>query len=172
MLCRVQRSLPCTSIPSPSSNRASHLWQWHATTAKDHIKWTEDIFNAAFPGKPLNKLDINDFKSGVVRTFMNVDKNPRTRTFADLKRGPDGRFSDDDLARVLHDATEQVSGAYRARGSPAPLRIVEIMGMLQAREWGVCTMNEFREWLGLKRFETFEEWNPDKEIAVSVMLFY
>ena len=46
------------------------------------------------------------------------------------------------------------------------LRIVEIMGMLQAREWGVCTMNEFRTWLGLKTFDSFEEWNPDPEIFV------
>jgi hypothetical protein len=27
-------------------------------------------------------------------------------------------------------------------------------------------MNEFRHFLGLKRFESFEEWNPDPEIAV------
>ncbi len=31
--------------------------------------------------------------------------------------------------------------------------------MNQARQWGVCTMNEFREFLGLKPFASFEEWN-------------
>jgi hypothetical protein len=46
------------------------------------------------------------------------------------------------------------------------LRVVEILGIMQARQWGVCTMNEFRHFLGLKRFESFEEWNPDPEIAV------
>jgi hypothetical protein len=47
------------------------------------------------------------------------------------------------------------------------LRVVEILGMVQARQWGVCTMNEFRQFLGLIQFKTFEEWNPDVEIAVS-----
>lgn len=48
------------------------------------------------------------------------------------------------------------------------------MGILQARQWGVCTMNEFRQFLGLKQFEDFEDWNPDPAIAVSIsrlMLF-
>ena len=31
------------------------------------------------------------------------------------------------------------------------LRLVEILGIEQARAWGVCTMNEFRKFLGLKR---------------------
>ena len=57
----------------------------------------------------------------------------------------------------------------RARGSPAVLRIVEILGMVQAREWGVGTMNEFRDFLGLKRFGSFEEWNKDPEIAVRTL---
>jgi hypothetical protein len=66
----------------------------------------------------------------------------------------------------LLDATESPAGAYRARGTPGVLRVIEIMGILQARQWGVCTMNEFRQFLGLKQFESFEEWNPDPAIAV------
>jgi linoleate 10R-lipoxygenase len=66
------------------------------------------------------------------------------------------------------------------------LRVIEIMGIEQARFWGVCTMNEFRQFLGLPRtlalcchfcspltiyieFKTFEEWNPDPEIAVHLL---
>lgn len=145
--------------------------QWHATTAQADIKWTEDIFGMAFKdsGKPLDKLELTDFVPAVVSAWKNVDPDPRTRTFAGLKR-TNGRFSDDDLARILHDATEKPAGAYRARGSPACLRLVEMLGMVQARQWGVCTMNEFREFLGLKRFDTFEEWNSDPEIAVRLLL--
>ena len=46
------------------------------------------------------------------------------------------------------------------------LRVIEIMGIRQARQWGVCTMNEFRQFLGLKTFDDFEDWNPDPAIAV------
>lgn len=86
-----------------------------------------------------------------------------------LKRGPDGRFSDDDIARVLHDAVENPCGAYRPRGIPASLRIIEIVGMEQARSWGVCTLNEFRKYLGLKQYESFEEWSSDPSISVSLI---
>lgn len=85
-----------------------------------------------------------------------------------LKRGPDGRFSDDDLAGILQDATEKPAASYRARGTPGVLKIIEILGMEQARAWGVCTFNEFRKFLGLKVLESFEEWNPDPVIAVRI----
>lgn len=68
-----------------------------------------------------------------------------------LTRGPDGKFSDDGLADILHDATENPAGAYGARNTPDVLRVIEVMGIQQARQWGVCSMNEFRKFLGLKR---------------------
>ncbi|KAH9932122.1 heme peroxidase [Epithele typhae] len=144
------------------------LYRWHPTIAEKDIKWTEDIFTNAFKGsgKQIADLTLEDFISGVFTTFMTVETDPRKRTFANLTRGPDGRFDDDALAGVLHDATDKMAGSYGARGSPPVLRLVEVLGMTQARKWGVCTMNEFREFLKLKRFESFEEWNSDPEIAV------
>ncbi|KAI8981356.1 heme peroxidase [Trametes punicea] len=150
------------------------LYRWHATTAEQDIKWTEQIFEDAFKGtgKTLDQLELKDFVPAVARTWSRIERDPRKRTFAGLQRGPDGRFSDDDLAKILQDATEKAAGTYRARGTPAVLRIVEIMGMVQARQWGVCTMNEFRSFLGLKRFASFEEWNPDPEIASAARQLY
>lgn len=57
-----------------------------------------------------------------------------------IKRGDDGKFADDDIANILHNATENPAGQYRARGTPGVLRIVEIMGIMQGRRWGVCTV--------------------------------
>lgn len=62
-----------------------------------------------------------------------------------LERQADGRFKDEDLARILQDATQHSAAAFKARGIPDVLRVVEIMGMEQARSWGVCTLNEFRK---------------------------
>lgn len=76
-----------------------------------------------------------------------------------LKRDAQGRFNDNDIANILQTATETPAGAYRARGHPAVLRAVEVMSIEQGRKWGVCTMNEFRQFLGLKPFATFEDWN-------------
>ncbi|KAG6916400.1 hypothetical protein DXG01_006979 [Tephrocybe rancida] len=121
------------------------MYRWHFTLAAPEQKWTEDIFNKAFDGKPFDQA---------------------------LKRGRDGKFSDDDLARILHTAIETPGGAYRGRGTPEVFRLVEIMGIEQSRSWGVCTMNEFRKFLGLKVFETFEDWNPDPEIANAARRLY
>jgi hypothetical protein len=52
----------------------------------------------------------------------------------------DGRFRDDDLARILQNATEAPAGAYKARGTPEVLRIVELLSIEQGRVWGACTV--------------------------------
>ena len=148
-----------------------HRTQWHATTGQEGIKWTENLFTQLFNTTDLSAVTLADFGPAVARAWTSfVDPNPRTREFAGIHRGPDGKFSDDDLAKILQDATEETAGSYRARGTPDILRLIEVMAMEQGRAWGVCTMNEFRDFLGLKRFGSFEEWNEDPEIAVRTCL--
>lgn len=45
-----------------------------------------------------------------------------------------------DLAKILHDATETPAGAFKARGIPEALRMVEIMTIQTARSWGTCSV--------------------------------
>lgn len=65
--------------------------------------------------------------------------------FGSLKRGPDGKFNDGDLARVLHDAISVPAGSFGARGTPSIMKLNEIMGIEQSRRWGVCSLNDFRK---------------------------
>ncbi|KAF8209473.1 heme peroxidase [Mycena galopus ATCC 62051] len=148
------------------------LYRWHPTLSAADQKWTEDVFNQVFNNKPFDQLTVQDFGAAFGQTFATIDPRPNDRTFAGLVRGPDGKFSDDDIAKILLDATENPAGAYRARGTPEVLRVIEIMGILQARQWGVCTMNEFREFLGLKTFSTFEEWNSDPAVVSAARRLY
>jgi len=67
----------------------------------------------------------------------------RDRDGTRLQRDPDGRFADQDLARVLQDATEQRAGAFRARGCPPVMRVVEILAIEQGRRWGACTVRDY-----------------------------
>ncbi|KAL0061354.1 hypothetical protein AAF712_011812 [Marasmius tenuissimus] len=147
------------------------LYRWHATTSEIDEKWINDFFKEIF-NKPLDTVTVADFGQGFLKTLANLSPDPSKREFAWLKRGPDGRFSDDDLAKVLQDATENPACSFGAQGTPESLKVIEIMGIKQARQWGVCTMNEFRKWLGLREFETFEEWNPDPEVAGAARLLY
>jgi hypothetical protein len=48
---------------------------------------------------------------------------------------------------------------------PKALKVVEVLGILQARKWQVASLNEFREFFGLKRHEKMTDINPDPEIA-------
>ncbi|KAJ3865441.1 heme peroxidase [Lentinula novae-zelandiae] len=147
------------------------LYRWHATTSAADEQWTNDFFKSTFT-KPLDELTPTDFGGAFFKILAQLDPDPSKRTFSGLIRGPDGRFSDDALADILHSATENAAGAYRARGTPAALKVIEVLGIQQARQWGVCTMNEFRQYLGLKTFSTFEEWNPDPEIANAARRLY
>ena len=39
----------------------TYFKQWHATTSEADEKWTENLLNSKFGGKPLDQVDINDF---------------------------------------------------------------------------------------------------------------
>ena len=46
--------------------------------------------------------------------------------------------------------TSYHAAAFGARGTPAIMRLNEIMGIEANRAWGVCSLNDFRKFLGLK----------------------
>ncbi|KAJ2923656.1 hypothetical protein H1R20_g13438, partial [Candolleomyces eurysporus] len=100
-----------------------------------------------------------------------IPKEP-VREWTFNKRDPEGRFNDNDLANILHDATESRASAFGARGVPAAMRIIEILGIQQARAWNTCSLNEFRKFFGLKPYGTFKEWNPDPEIYKAAQSLY
>jgi linoleate 10R-lipoxygenase len=147
------------------------LYRWHATLSAQDETWTEGEFNKFFKGKNPNDVTIEDFKNAA-HEFMIPPEDPRVWTFKDLKRDGKGRFNDADLAKILQDATEWRAREFGARGTPEVLRVIEIMGMKQARSWGTCSLNEFRKFLGLKPYKTFEEWNPDREIHTAAAALY
>ncbi|KAJ7469076.1 heme peroxidase [Mycena latifolia] len=144
------------------------VYRWHPTLSWADGQRMEQTFRKVFGDKPLDEVMPHEF----ARAVGAVDPDPRTRTFGGLERGKDGRFDDDALAKILQEATASPAGAFRARGTPAALRALEVHGLVQAREWGVCTMNEFRAFLGLRPFRTFEEWNPDPKIAGAARRLY
>lgn len=43
---------------------------------------------------------------------------------------------------------------------------------MQARKWNVASLNEFRAFFKLKRYETFEDMNPDPYVASTLKKLY
>ena len=151
------------------------LYHWHAALSAADDKWMEDIIRARHPQiKSVDDVTIEQFHE-VVKDYGHklMANEPRTWTFGGFKRGPDGRFKDSDLAELIKNCIEEPAHEFGAHGTPASLRIVDIMGQLQARNvFNVCTLNEFRRYLNLKAYETFEDWNPNKEVARAAELLY
>ena len=103
------------------------------------------ILRATLPElKSVDDMTVEMYKKAMMvygRKLM--DTPPKEWTFGGLERGPDGRFSDVDLAEIIKDCIEEPAHAFGAHGSPASLKVVDLMGQLQARDvFNVCTMNE------------------------------
>ncbi|CEL56219.1 prostaglandin-endoperoxide synthase 2 [Rhizoctonia solani AG-1 IB] len=154
------------------------LYRWHATLSAADEKWTNEMMKSKFGGVDPNNITLQMFMEQASKDKLTAQTDVKTWTFHDKHGQPlqrdktTGRFKDSDLAELLHDAVENVSGAFSARNTPEVLKIVEVLGITQARKWGVCTLNEFRKFIGLKPYESFEEWNPRKEIAEAARGLY
>jgi len=117
------------------------LYRWHATLSEADEKWVEDMFTREFKGKSWDDIQIEDFQAITKNLKEGSKRDVRTWTPPNLKRDGDGKFKDDDLAKILMDATEHPAGAFKARGTPSVMKIVEIMTMKMSRKWGVCTVS-------------------------------
>ena len=153
------------------------LYHWHAALSAADGRCMEDIVRSVHP----NLGSIDDVTVEMFQKVMKVyghklfapGVEAKNWTFGNLQRGPDGRFKDSDLAELIKSCIEEPAHAFGAHGTPASLKVVDLMGQLQARDmFNVCTLNEFRRYLNLKPYESFEDWNADKETARAAELLY
>ncbi|KAF7982555.1 hypothetical protein HWV62_27534 [Athelia sp. TMB] len=147
------------------------LYRWHATTSAQDEKWVEGVFTNLFEGKPADDITVKDFYV-VAKKIKESEPDIQHWTFGGMSRQENGFFKDEDLANTLHNATEHAAGSFGARHTPHIMRLHEIMGIEANRKWGVCNLNDFRKFLGLKPYATFLEWNSNPEIADAAEKLY
>ncbi|GAA5936650.1 peroxidase/cytochrome P450 family protein [Sporobolomyces koalae] len=151
------------------------LYRWHACIGEKDAAYIEQLIRR-HSQTPFAQMTAIEFARVSKDIAMEMGPDARTWTFGGLKRkgkNGTGRFSDDEIARVLVDATEEVAGAFKARGVPQVMRIFDIMGMEVARnEWACASLNEFRSFLKLDPYNSFEEWNEDPVIADAARRLY
>ena len=145
------------------------LYRFHSCISKRDETWTNDFFSRViFKGKTpeeINTLSQGDLFQGLLAFEQSIAPEPEKREFGGFQRGPDGKFKDEDLAKCLKTSMDDPAGIFGARQVPKILRMVEILGILQARKWQVASLNEFRDFFGLKRHQKFNDINSDKDIA-------
>ncbi|PCH36246.1 linoleate diol synthase [Wolfiporia cocos MD-104 SS10] len=148
------------------------LYRWHATTSVQDEKWIEQQFKQIFPNKTWDGVTIADFRA-TAQELAKMEPDVTHWTFGNLQRQPTtGAFKDDELAKIIQNATSHPAAAFQARGTPHVMRLHEIMGIESNRQWGCCSLNDFRKFLGLKPYASFLEWNPDPEIARAAEKLY
>ncbi|KAG0651112.1 9,12-octadecadienoate 8-hydroperoxide 8R-isomerase [Hyphodiscus hymeniophilus] len=151
------------------------LYKWHAALSAADDRWMESLLRKYLPElKSVDEMTIELFQKLYMLAGHDLMSKPAKEwTFGGLQRNAEGRFDDIQLAEVIKDCIEEPAHAFGANGTPASLKMVDILGQIQARDaFNVCTMNEFRKYLNLKPYESFEEWNEDKVTARAAELLY
>ncbi len=121
------------------------LYHWHAALSAADDNWMEDTLRTYLPDvQSIDEVTVDMYKQVMKAAGHKMMATPpREWTFGGFQRGPDGKFSDVDLAEIIKDCIEEPAHAFGAHGTPESLKIVDIMGQLQARNvFNVCTMNE------------------------------
>lgn len=148
------------------------VYRWHSCISERDTKWTENMYEELFPGKNSDQVNLQDFVQGLGKWHSQLPEDPQERPFADLQRGADGRFNDDDLVKIFVESVEDCAGAFGARHVPTVLKAVEVLGIKQARSWNLATLNEFRKHFNLAPYKTFEEINSDPYVADQLRRLY
>ncbi|KAL2192551.1 heme peroxidase [Corynascus similis CBS 632.67] len=134
-------------------------------------KWIEEFYHELF-GKPGSEMTVQDLIVGFGKFAGRIPEDPLERPFNKFQRGPDGKYSDDDLVECITSAIEDCAGSFGARNVPASMRAIEILGIIQGRKWNVAGLNEFRKHFGLKAYESFEDINSDPGVADALRRLY
>ncbi|CAK7274991.1 hypothetical protein SEPCBS119000_006456 [Sporothrix epigloea] len=146
-------------------------YRWHSCISAKDEKWIEGFYEDIF-GKPAADASMKDLMSGFVKFERSIPDDPGMRTFGGFKRNADGTFNDNELVDCINDAVEDVAGAFGANNVPSAMRCVEVLGILQARKWNLAGLNEFRKHFGLEPYKTFEDINPDPQVADQLRHLY
>lgn len=144
------------------------LYRFHSCISRKDEHWLNNFFLKLFPNRKaedLENISWTELGKTLYEWEQTIPQDPSVRVFDELERQADGTFKDEDLVRILKEAMDDPAGIFGARTIPKALKIVEVLGIIQGRGWQVASLNEFREFFGLKRHDKFTDINSDQEIA-------
>lgn len=177
-------------VPQGTGNQVAAefnlVYRWHAAISNRDDEWTQQLFKEISPdmtpaeaAKPQNIVSFLKLLGHMEYEFS--QKEPQEREWPALKsevlerikEGPyAGSFKDDDLAAILTAGIEDCANSYGPQQIPTVMKVVEILGIQQARTWKVATLNEFRKHFGLDPHHTFDDITHNKEVANALKHLY
>ena len=121
------------------------LYHWHAALSAADAQWMEELIRHNLPElKSVEEMTPALFGKLMHQEAGRLFSMPtKDWTFNGMKRGADGKFSDADLGKVIKDCIEEPAHAFGAHGTPPSLKVVDLLGQMQARDaFNVCSLNE------------------------------
>ncbi|KAG4035571.1 hypothetical protein MFRU_001g03400 [Monilinia fructicola] len=148
------------------------IYRWHAAISQRDEKWTNEEYAKLFPNKDPADVTLPELLRAFHTMEAELPTDPSQRAFADLNRLSDGSYDDESLVSIFQSSVEDLSGAFGAANIPPIMRSIEILSIMQSRSWNMCTLNEFRKFVGLTPHQSFADINPDPLIARRLKEFY
>jgi len=142
------------------------IYRWHSAISEKDEKWTHEQMERLL-GDDVDpeEANVRQVLAAMREWEGKLSAEPTEREFGELKRQKDGTYEDDALVKIFKESIEDIAGAFGANKVPRVMKTIEVLGIMQARFWNVATLNEFRDFMGLTRHETFEDINPDPMVA-------
>ncbi|CAH0040852.1 unnamed protein product [Clonostachys rhizophaga] len=168
-----QKTTAPTGVGNQVSVEFNLLYRWHSILSSRDAEWIAEEMRQLLDGSDPETATFHEMITAFQAWETALPTDPHQRdSVPGLQRQSDGAYSDDELVDILRASIEDTAGSFGANSVPRCLRPVEMLGILQARRWRVCTLNEFRAFIGLTRHRTFEDINPDPAVAASLKSLY
>lgn len=84
-------------------------YRWHSCISDRDDKWTREAYKEMF-GKEAEDVSMREVLMGLGKWEHGLPDDPVERPFHKLKRGPDGKFNDDDLVEIMASSIEDCAG--------------------------------------------------------------
>ncbi|KAF3936797.1 hypothetical protein ABW19_dt0203465 [Dactylella cylindrospora] len=172
----IEKVFGSTGSPQGIGNQVSAefnlVYRWHSVVSERDDLWTREMYQKIF-GRDAKDVTLPEFLAGLSKWEKSIPQDPGQRTFEGLERDPTtGKFDDEKLVEILTSSIEDCANSYGANAVPTIMKAVEILGIEQSRAWELASLNEFRAFFGLKEHDTFEDINPDPQVAEALRQLY
>jgi hypothetical protein len=101
-----------TGIGNQVSCEFNLLYRWHSAISDRDDKWTTDFTQKLFPDKDIHTLTLDQYRAGLAKWLAKLDEDPSKRNLAmdTVVRGPDGKFDDATLVKIMTESIEDCAG--------------------------------------------------------------
>jgi hypothetical protein len=150
------------------------LYRWHSAISKKDEQWTNELYEKIVGTGDFESITEAEIGHKLYAWIAKQGDDPSAWLIDNGKyaRNERGCFEDGDLVNILADATEDVAGAFGPRNVPVVMKLIETMGMKQARKWNVATLNELRAFFKLQPHKTFTDITTDEATAGALKALY